>query len=942
MLFIVLRKMMRNHWMVLCLLIGSILSVAMISSIPMYTDAVLERMLIKDLEKYQEDSGYFPGRYFAKLSYSFIPEDRRVEAFNVLNMRFSDTYRKSIDLPVVAGNQTLKIDSVAFIAESLKAEKPKNQYIDLRAMSGLVDHIKILHGRMFNPEPKGDVYEVVATEASMQKFNMLLNDEIYISESIEKDINKPFKIRIVGVCTISDPGDPYWAHNFMEYRETFFLDYNLFNEVFVKSNSTLLTGSEWYYAFDYHKMTLDKLDGILSAYENQSRWLKEYVSILDFKVPAIPYLEHYDLRESTLRVTLWVLMVPVLLMLAFYIFMVSQLIVQNDQNEIAVLKSRGAGSFQIFLCYLIESIIISGVALILGPFLGYFLCKLLGSANGFLEFVNRKSLSVSLTPKAYMYSFGAAGLFIVTMLVPVVMSTRTTIVQHKQKISRFKRMPFWQKYFIDFLLLGVASYGLYRYNQQQEILSLTGIMGVELRMDSILFLTTTVFILGAGLLFLRVYPYVMRLIFWMGRKIWSPSLYVSFIQVGRSRGQEQFLMLFLIFSISVGIYNANSARTINNNMVDKILYSTGAQIVVKGDWGGGTYYGVGDDGITSDVITLPYTEPRFEPYTKLEGVEMVTKVFSRDKVQARTISESVPNCRIMGIIPNEFGKVAWFRNDLLTCHWYHYLNYLTESPMAALLSSSFEELGVRIGDTIQVTWDRQESLECYVYGFVDYWPAFNPMSQEGSKSKPYLIVTNLSYIQDRMALEPYEVWIKKDEGASSTQVYNSMSENGIVLTQRKDSLEQTIENKNDPMLQGTNGALTLGFVVTMLISIIGFLIYWIISIQRRVLQFGILRAMGLSLGKVITMLIFEQFLISGIACIAGVLIGGMTSSMFVPLLQLVYSSAQQVPPFKVIANAEDYKKIYIFLGSMLLAGLLILGTLISKININQALKLGED
>lgn len=930
--------MIRNKWMILCLLAGSILSVAMISSIPMYTDAVLQRMLTRDLENYQEYTGYFPGRYLAKLNYSFIPEERRVEAFNTLNRKFTKSYVNQINLPITAQNQSLKINNLVILPERRKDEKNVSQMVDLEAISGIEKHIKIIHGRMYNNKPKGNTYEVIVSEAAMQKLDIFLNDEIYIAPEIDENLGKPFKFKVVGVCTVKDKRDPYWAHNLIQYDETFLINYDVFFNEFIKTNSSLLTNSEWYFAFDYHEMVMGSINNILEAYHSQTKWLNEYVSILDLKMPAIPFLEDYHTREKSLRVTLWILFIPILLMLAFYIFMVSQLIVENDRNEIAVLKSRGASSFQIFLCYLTESLILSGAALAAGPFLGHFLCRLLGSANGFLDFVNRSALPVKLSKVSFMYSLWATVLFVIAMLIPVVYSTKTTIVQYKQKLARSKGMPFWKKYFIDIILLSIACYGYYRYNQQQEILKLSGLMGIELDMDHILFLTTTVFILGMGLVFLRVYPYFVELVFRAGRKIWSPSLYASFIQVGRSRGQEQFLMLFLIFSISVGIYNANSARTINNNIVDKIYYSTGADITVKGDWGGGTIY----TEESMEPVTLPYVEPDFTPYTELGGVDEVTKVLKKDKVEVRAAGNTIYYCDLMGIIPNEFGKVTWFRNDLLSYHWYNYLNFLTESPKAVILSSSFKEKNVQAGDAIRLTWDGQDYLECVVYGFVEYWPTFNPRAEEESRRTPYLVVANLSYIQSFMSLEPYEIWMKKKPGSTSTEIYKDMTGKKIRISERSDAKEGIVKRKKDPMLQATNGALTMGFVVTMLIGIIGFLIYWILSIQQRILQFGIFRAMGLSLKKVISMLICEQFLISGIAAVTGILVGGLTSDLFVPLLQLIYSSAQQVPPFKITAFAGDYEKIYMFVGGLLVTGLAILTALVSRINIGQAIKLGEE
>ena len=43
--------------------------------------------------------------------------------------------------------------------------------------------------------------------------------------------------------------------------------------------------------------------------------------------------------------------------------------------------------------------------------------------------------------------------------------------------------------------------------------------------------------------------------------------------------------------------------------------------------------------------------------------------------------------------------------------------------------------------------------------------------------------------------------------------------------------QKIIESKNDPLLQGFNGMLTLGFIITMFVCVIGFLIYWILSIK---------------------------------------------------------------------------------------------------------------
>ena len=68
----------------------------------------------------------------------------------------------------------------------------------------------------------------------------------------------------------------------------------------------------------------------------------------------------------------------------------------------------------------------------------------------------------------------------------------------------------------------------------------------------------------------------------------------------------------------------------------------------------------------------------------------------------------------------------------------------------------------------------------------------------------------------------------------------------------------------------------------------------------------------------------------------------MVSDLFVPLFQFMYAVDDQIPPFRVAAMQADYIKMYVIIALMLIGGFAILGALIRKININKALKLGED
>jgi putative ABC transport system permease protein len=151
-----------------------------------------------------------------------------------------------------------------------------------------------------------------------------------------------------------------------------------------------------------------------------------------------------------------------------------------------------------------------------------------------------------------------------------------------------------------------------------------------------------------------------------------------------------------------------------------------------------------------------------------------------------------------------------------------------------------------------------------------------------------------------------------------------------------------VEKKNDPVLQGTNGILTVGFIVVLLLCSVGFLIYWILSIQSRALQFGIFRAMGMSMREVITMLINEQLFISGLSIAAGAVVGSLAAKLYMPLIQIAYAASDNALPLELISHSSDNVRLFAVIGAVMLVCMVILGGLISRMKIAQALKLGED
>ena len=128
-----------------------------------------------------------------------------------------------------------------------------------------------------------------------------------------------------------------------------------------------------------------------------------------------------------------------------------------------------------------------------------------------------------------------------------------------------------------------------------------------------------------------------------------------------------------------------------------------------------------------------------------------------------------------------------------------------------------------------------------VYGIIDYWPGWSPLPADRERGENVVQAESdrrqLEHIQNMLALEPYEVWLKLKDGVGSQSIYDELTAAEIQLTGLQDAIQQLITSKNDPFRMAINGVMTLGFVISMLISFFGFLLFWVLALSGRTLQY---------------------------------------------------------------------------------------------------------
>lgn len=929
MLTLILQKILNKKWMVMCLLIGNILLVAVAVCYPMYRTSSFQSMLTDEFDAYKEKMDTWPAKIV--LEHTRYKDEKAIDYETM--QKYVEIINQKFNIPVIREVEFLNT-STAEASPIIEREEKITRYVRLAAVSDFEEHITLYVGRMPNPGLIEKEYlEVILLEDVAEDKNMLL-DEVYELKDCTFADGSPLRIKVVGMFYKTNPEDSYWVRAASSMQNDLYLDWDTFQEFFTGEEAEPVYGlSKIYYElWDYEQIKPSEIAHILRTTSEITN-NKTYGEILKSNVYE-GIIESYSAKAKRVEATLLILQIPVLALLMAFIYMISSQMLSMEQSEISIMKSRGAKSSQIISMYFIQNLILGAVAAVLGLPLGRLFCEIMGATTNFMEFSGTRKLDVQYSADVAVYAVTAIAVNIIMTLLPVFRYSKVTIVNLKRSKAN-KKISLWKKLGLDIICILIGLYGYWSFTRNQDIMMEQVLTGEAL--DPVLYLCSSLFLFGCGLFALRLQPLLLKLLFAIFGKKLSPAPYVSFIDGIRGGKRQEFIMLFMALTVALGIYNMTVARTIVVNAEDNATYLNGADVVAREVWLDNSYTKTGDE-------AFEYIEPDYGRFTTIPGIDKTTKVL-RKQVSVDGMKEAPT---MLGINTSEFYEVAYMQNDLLPYEFHEYLNALASSEKAILASENFmTKLGYKLGDTIEVTDNGSGRIRFKIVGFFPYWPSYEAvtysLNSDGSlqEAKEYMLVANLPTLQSEWLSYPYEVWMKVGENTDGLYEF-AQKGNTIGFTQFNDLEVIKDDIRNDTLFQGTNGILTMSFIVVLVLCGVGYLIYFILAIRSRELLFGVLRAMGMRKGEITTMLLLEQIFCGLYAIVAGTVTGLIGSFLFVPMIQNAYAASDQVLPLELIVRGSDLLQLFAIIGIVMVVCLIVIVRIVARLNISKALKLGED
>ncbi|MHB1357346.1 MAG: ABC transporter permease, partial [Anaerolineae bacterium] len=865
---LVYSRLMAEAVLTLSLLFGWIAFVALIAAIPIYTDAVNQQLLARELSKQpgRAPSYGFYYHYVGGSTSGAIWQD-----YDALRQYMSANLPSQLGLPRIVDMHFIKSDSFQlFPLGSQYTERQLLGRFSLGFIRGLDSRIRVIEGGMppINQSAE-DGLQVLLSKEQAAKLGLQIGDRLQLfdaggttASAVRPRVEQT--VIIAGIWEAVDTQSDFWYLTPSAFDETLLLPEEAY--VALASNARLpamLYNIGWYQTFNGASIRSQNVLGFLGRISAAQTQVTTLLNGTGLDISPISALIRYQRVAESQAVQLVMFLIPFIGLVIYFIVLVASGAVQRQRLEIAMLKSRGSSSSQVFMLYVLQALLMAAVAVVLGPILGRFIAQAIGATYAFLSFQTREPLNVAVTPVAIEYALAGLVVAMAATVLPALSASRLTVVGVRHASSRRIHGPFWQRFFLDFVLMAVSIYAFYVLQRQGFLVGLLQMGDTESPFTNpLLFLAPALFIVAFSLLAVRLFPLLIRLPAWITSQMKGVALLLALRNLTSSGYAHIGLLLILLLTTSLGTFTASAARTMDDNVASQIRYKVGADVVLREAVALASDFETSDDTI-SGTTSVNDTGPIFlvqpvEPHLEAPGVKAVARV-GRFKGTVR-LGGTFATGTVFGIDRLIFPHVGYYRRDFAPSSLGTLMNHLAVQRDGVIVSQEvLAKSGLSIGDILPIQGligSSSQAVEFKIVGVLDYWPTAYP--SDGS-----IFVANLEYIFEQTGGEkPWEVWLSVDAATDYDTLTAGVDSLGYIVTGGADSRALLDEAQRRPERTGLFGFLSVGFIVTIVLSMLAQVIYALLSFRQRFIQFGMIRAIGMSSAQLALSLSTELALIT--------------------------------------------------------------------------------
>ncbi len=971
-LIIALRRLAAQRWLALATLVGLVAATTLIMSIPLYADAVYFRVLQEELAKagqsVRDDRIAFT---FLFRNIGSIYGVKDWEEIAPVDAYLSGPAAEQLGLPVKRITRYVKTDNFRLFptdtSQSYASAQEPLEWVSFGALQHFEEHVVWREGGL--PQPAGadpsEPIEVAVSEVLAERLGMQVGEPFMTFRNVESGAGVravQIPVRVSGVWAPRDSEEDFWFYRPRAFDTQLMVPPATFEGRIASLLDDEVALIAWHWVVDGSDVNASNATSLAARIDQIT--LRAATLLPNTRLETSPYdaLRKYQSSARTLTVLLYAFSLPVVALLLAFIGLVVGLAVSRQRNEIAVLRSRGATPIQVAVVAVLEAALLGLMALAVATPLSVGMAQVFGATRSFLNFSPDSALRVQMTSTPVQFGLLAVGVALLAQVLPSIGAARHTIVSYKQELARTVSKPWWQRAWLDLLLLIPAGYGVHLVQQQGAIVSPTGAASGDVFENPLLILLPALVALALTLLILRLLPLAMALLAWIAARFNGVGFLLATRYLAREPGLYSTPLVLLMWTLSLAVFTASLAQTLDNHLYDQSYYAVGAdaRLVELGatpNTGENPFANMGaptgnqsaettsgQNATTGSAVSqIPGPEWVFIPVDEHLNVKEIEAAARVGRFEGSIqVQDRWQPFTMIGIDRIDFPKAAYWRNDFASASLGALMNSLAIASDGVLMERSFmRQQGLRVGDAVQVRLraaSANTSFPMRIVGDFRYFPTWYSPLAEG---KP-LFIANLEWIFEQLGGEyPYDVWVKTAPATDFEQMVQDLRQYGITVLNYQAAPVRIAEELRRPERQGLFGVLSVGFLASALLTVLGFLLYAVFSFRRRFIELGTLRAIGLSSGQLSVFLICELAFLILLGLGAGSAIGALIGDLFIPYFQIGSGPTAHIPPFTVEIAWPAVTRLYALFGALFLAAFVILIALLLRMKVFQAIKLGE-
>jgi putative ABC transport system permease protein len=826
-------------------------------------------------------------------------------------------------------------------------------------------HISLTQGRLPSPAvtpqntAQGTAYNLDALISPdwATQYDLKLNDTLDLANQLQPPTSF-LRVHIVGFFRPKSMSDPAWFNDSDPFNVP--ISFNneplpplpiMLNEAaFENALSSLHTNQRVDYIWFYY-LNLDAITpGDLGAVADHLLALRNYFTFPSLPVPSqsLSYdvlsqlnevIQDFLQRLFFVTIVTLVAVLPGLALLFLYLGSTGSALIEHSREELTMMKSRGASIWQMCALFLGELLLICGGAMLIAPLLASQAAIILANLAFFILPFSRLAATVAAsTPQMYLYASLAAGLAFLTLMIPAIGAIRSNLLTVKRQTSRPRLRSLSLRLGPGLLLVALGAFG-YLNIRQQSILFVQNLQGSQ-AIDWVAAISPTLLLLGAAGLALLVIPPLLAVLDRLVRRLPGVAVSMALRQMAQRPAPYMRLVLLLALTISLGLFTSLFNASFFSNFDERAAYLAGADLRLSEGNDNLPDYDRQAASLQDHLTLLPGA---------LDGMDAFRTV---NRLSSPALNFAYVTT--LGIDTAKFASLAYWRSDFADVPLARLMQALqrpvsqVETVPALISDQLLHATGAHIGDEIDVQIGPDNGANVVIVGSYHYFPTLDPSQYSlVCDMNRLLAVLNLGLSHPM----PNEVWLKLAPNAplyTAEQVRQRFLDNpqhkqlviGIIQAFDRQALADAL--RDDPLHRSIASALILDFIIALLLSVVGFIFFFYLIARQRSFEFGVLRAMGLSIHQLLGSLGWEQCTLVVLALGVGAPLGYVTASTTLPPLSTDDTGAPLLPPLATRLNLAPLIEQGILLLICLIIALGATSVIFRRLRVQEVLRLGEE